>query len=129
MFDPPLRGLDLDHLLEDGFPIVHEKTVKPDEGALLYDLDRLPRDGFFVIGTAARITGAVAEENAVRFTAHTADKVFVHIRLRLPFAPASISASIDNENADLCWRYDTESRTVLLTWRSAGKAAVVTIKK
>ncbi len=116
-------------LLADGFPIIHEKTVKPDEGALLYDLDRLPPDGFFVIGTAARITGAVVEENTVRFTVQTADRVLAHIRLRLPFSPASVSASIENENADLCWRYDAESRTVQLIWRSTGKAAAVIIKK
>ena len=116
-------------LMADGFPIVHEKTVRPGEGALLYDLDRLPPDSFAIIGTAARISDWQADENALRFTAQAADKVLVHIRLRLPFAPNTVCASIENESSNIVWRYDPESRTILLTFRSIGKAIAVTVKK
>ena len=127
--DQPRRftGLFAD-LMADGFPIVNEKTVRPGESALLYDLDRLPQEGYAIIGTAARISDWEADENTLRFTAQAADKVLVHIRLRLPFAPSAVSASIENESANIVWRYDPESRTMLLTFRSSGKAVCVTIK-
>ncbi len=115
-------------LMADGFPVIREKTVRPDEGALLYDLDRLPPSGFAVIGTAARISDWHTDENALRFTARAADKVWTPIRLRLPFAPSNLSAHTESGPADVSWRYDPESRTVLLTFRSDGKAVCVTIE-
>lgn len=115
-------------LMADGFPIVHEKTVCPDEGALLYDLDRLPQDSFAIIGTAARISDWQTDENVLRFTAQAADKVLVQIRLRLPFAPSAVSAHTESGPKDVPWRYDPESRTILLTFRSNGKAVCVAIK-
>ena len=50
------------------------------------------------------------------------------IRLRLPFVPDAVSASAENRPADVSWRYDPESRTILLTFRSNGKAVCIAIK-
>ncbi len=116
-------------LMADGFPVVREKTVNPDEGAILCDLDRLPPEGFAVVATAARISDAAQDENALRFTAQTADQVLAHIRLRLPFPPGSVCASADGKPADVSWQYHKESRTALLTWRSSGKAVHIAVKK
>ena len=115
-------------LTADGFPILPEKTVRPGEGALLYDLNRLPQDSFAIIGTAARISDWQADENSLRFTAQAADTVLTPIRLRLPFAPSAVSAHMESGPKDVSWRYDPESRTILLTFRSDGKAVCVTIK-
>ena len=115
-------------LMADGFPIVHEKTARPDEGALLYDLDRLPPDSFAIIGTAARISDGQADKNALRFTAQAPDRVLVHIRLRIPFVPNTVSLTIGNEPTDVSWQYDAESRTILLSYRSGGKSVRAVIK-
>ncbi len=116
-------------LMADGFPIIREKTVRPGEGALLYDLDRLPPAGFAVIGSAARISEWTEDGTALRFTAQAAGKVLARVRLRLPFAPSAVSAAVENEPADVSWQYDPESRTALFSWRGSGKAAAFTVRK
>lgn len=104
-------------LLADGYPVIETKTVKPGDGALLYDLDKLEKGRFAVIATAARIVSAEMSGSSLRLRAHAADQVLVFMRLRLPFAPAACRS----DETDLSWQYDAASQTALIRYRSAGR--------
>lgn len=124
-----LEGRFVD-LMADGYPLLRRKEVRPEEEALLYDLDALPPGGFAVLATSARILDAQTEENALRLRAQAADKVAVAVRLRLPFAPGRLSAADANGRAvPLSWTYDAESETVLLRWPGDGREIRLDIRK
>ncbi|MGI6174063.1 MAG: hypothetical protein ACOYI8_09250 [Christensenellales bacterium] len=117
-------------LLEDGFPIIRKKVVKPDEVALLRDLDRMERGTFAVVATAARILSVDAKEDALSFRAKAADRVFVHIRLRLPYPMGDVRAvDSDGEDVDLAYSFDEGTETALFTYRSSGKMVTITGNK
>ena len=104
-------------LLSDGYPVISRKTVLPGDGALLYDLDKLVKDRFAVIATAARIVSAEMGDSSLCLRVHAADQLLVYIRLRLPFVPAACRS----EDADISWQYDPASQTALISYRSAGR--------
>ena len=114
-------------LMADGYPIVTKKIVKPDEGALLYDLTGLPKDAFRWIGTAARIIDAQTDAKGLSFLAKAADRVLVHIRAHLPF-PLSNLKAVDENGAvvALDYIYDEDTGTALFSWRSKGRAVRIT---
>ncbi len=117
-------------LMEDGFPIVAEKTVKPDEGALLYDLTRLPKGQFAVVATAARIMDPQVGEDGLSFRAKTADKVVTHMRLALPYPLRDVFAEDEDGNAvEIQYQYDEPTGTALFTYLSRDKAVTVQGKK
>ena len=113
-------------LMEDGYPLITRKTVRPDEGALLYDLSRVSADAFTVIGTSARLLEAAADDDSFTFQAKTADQVLVHIRVHLPFAPSEVRAVDENgEKVEMDWNYDEVTGTALLTYRSRDRRVTV----
>ena len=66
-------------LMEDGFPVIGEKTVRPDEGAILSDLSSFAKGQFAVVATAARVLEARTEESELKLFVKSADKVLTHI--------------------------------------------------
>lgn len=113
-------------LMADGYPIVRQKTVRPDEGALLYDLDALRNDAFAIIGTAARILDAQVDDQALSFRARAADRVLVHIRARLPFPLEHVTAVAETgEPVALEYAYDEATGTALFTYRSEDRTVAV----
>ena len=117
-------------LMEDGFPIVTEKTVRPDDGAILFDLDRLGRDELRVVATAARILELNDDGEEISFTAKAADQVNTHIRLKLPCALKDVRAEYETgAPVELAYTWDADTGTALFTYRSADKAVRVTGRK
>ena len=113
-------------LMAWGYPVIPKKTVKPDEGTILYDLNTLKPGEFKVIATAARILDAQVTENKVSITAKTADKVLTTIRLQLPFAAAKASARDDEGRAvELGFSMDESTPTALFTYRSEAKRVII----
>lgn len=112
-----LRGRFAD-LLAEGYPIIREKTVPPDGCALLFDLDKA--EPFRIIATAARVDDFRKEENSLRFTLRTTDKVRSFTRLLLPGKPAAVSFRGS-------WEWDRESSTLLLACSGSGEALEVQI--
>ena len=113
-------------LMADGYPIVARKTVRPDEGALLYDLSAVAPDKFTVIGTSARLTEVRADGETLSFRAKTADRVLVHIRARLPFPLDKVKATDETGAAvALSYDYDEATGTALFTYRSEDKAVTI----
>lgn len=105
-----LRGRFAD-LMAEGYPIITEKVIPPDGCALLFDLEKA--EAFRIIATSARVDDFEEEENALRFTLRTADKVRSHTRLLLPKKPAGV-------DFPGTWEWDSDSRTLLLRYDSDG---------
>ena len=111
------RGRFVD-LQAEGLPIIREKTVAPDEGTILLDLDRV--SGLRILGTAARVESWAEEESGLRFTLHTADKIRSHTRILLEKAPKEV-------RFPGTWEWDAESSSILLTYDSDGSTVAVSI--
>ena len=114
-------------MMRDGFPIVRSVTVRPDEGALLYDLSALKPGEFTIIGTAARILDAAVGADSLNFRAKAADRVLTHIRAQLPYPLRNVAATDEaGAQVELEYSYDEATGTALFTYHSEGRA--VTIK-
>ena len=123
------EGLFAD-LMEDGFPIVTRKEVRPDEGAILCDLTACPRGRFAVIATAARVFDAAVDGGALTMRVKSADRILTHIRVMAPFEPAAVSAvDEDGRPIELTYAYDAQSGTMLITYRSEDRAVTITAKQ
>jgi len=105
-----LRGRFAD-LMAEGYPIITEKVIPPDGCALLFDLDKA--EAFRVIATSARVDDFEEEENAIRFTLRTADKVRSYTRLLLKKEPKKVTFPGT-------WEWDGDSGTLLLRYDSDG---------
>ena len=113
-------------LMADGFPVITGKTVRPDEGALLYDLDTLGAQDFAILGTCARLWDVEISGDALSFRAKAADQVLVQIRLHLPFPLKDVSAADeDGQAVDVACAMDEKSGTALLTYRSVDRAVTI----
>ena len=113
-------------LMEEGFPIISRKVVRPDGGAILYDLNSIGPNGFTVIGTAARLSEARVGEETLSFRAKTADRVLARIRARLPFPLQQVTATDESGVAvALDYDYDEATGTALFTYRSEDKAVTI----
>jgi len=111
------RGRFVD-LLEDGLPIIKEKTVAPDGCAILLDLDRVT--GRRILGTSARAENWEEGADSLRFTLRTADKLRSHTRILLEKAPQAVSFPGT-------WEWDEDSCSILLTYDSDGSTVAVSI--
>ena len=113
-------------LMADGFPVITGKTVRPDEGALLYDLDTLGAQDFAILGTCARLWDVEISGDALSFRAKAADQVLVQIRLHLPFLLKDVSAADeDGQAVDVACAMDEKTGTALLTYRSVDRAVTI----
>ena len=116
-----LRGSFVD-LFDPALPAVSERTVRPGENALLYDLDAAPGP-VAVVGTSVRILSMQTDETCVSLTVRGAAGFTARVRVKLPFAPAS--AEIDG--APCACVYHAESGTALLTFESVAGDRRITL--
>ena len=93
-------------------------TVAPDGNAILLDLDLV--EGTRILGTAARVENWEEEEDSLRFTLRTADKIRSYTRIRLKKAPKEVIFSG-------AWQWDEESGTLLLSYGSDGSTVAAQI--
>ena len=110
-------------LLENDYPVITRKEVKPDECAILLDLDKVEGEPFRVLGTAARVLSAEEKEAGLVLKLKAADRVKVYTRLRLPRAMSVAEASTGVESV-----WDEGSSSLLLIYDSVGDEVTVTLK-
>jgi hypothetical protein len=110
-------------LLENDYPIITHKEVKPDECTILLDLDKVEREDFRVLGTAARVLSAQQTEDGLVLTLKAADRIKSYTRLRLPKKMDVAEASAEVEGT-----WDEESSSLLLTYNSIGDEVTVVLK-
>jgi hypothetical protein len=110
-------------LLENDYPIITRKEVRPDECAILLDLDKVEGESFRVLGTAARVISAEQRECGLVLTLKSAERVRTYTRLRLPEKMTVAAASVPVEES-----WDEGSSSLLLTYDSTGDEISVTLK-
>jgi hypothetical protein len=115
------RGLFCD-MYSPAFDILTEKTVNPDENALLLDFSKIADRETAVIGTTCRIESLEKDGNRVRIYTKGADSIDAYLRLRLPGKPARVEADIEVGH-----QWDGRSRTALLSYKSGVKGAHIEI--
>jgi hypothetical protein len=110
-------------LLENDYPIITRKEVKPDECTILLDLDKVEGEAFRVLGTAARVLSAQQTEDGLVLTLKAADRIKSYTRLRLPKKMDVAEASAEVEGT-----WDEGSSSLLLTYNSIGDEVTVVLK-
>lgn len=114
-------------LLTNEYQIVHEKRVKPDEVALLFDLKKIDGEAFRIVGTSARVLEEACAEDGLTMRVKTADKIRAFIRVRLPEAVKNVRAAEETgEAVDLESAWDEETRTLLVSYDSKAKEVIIT---
>lgn len=112
-------------LLENDYRITVHKEIGPDETALLFDLSAIEGEPFRIIAASARVEDAEISADGIRMVLKAADRIPVHIRVRLPH-PAGVKA-VDEEGQEvpIGAEWDERTRTLLLSWHSRGKAVTL----
>lgn len=122
-----LNGLFADMYTPE-LDIITQKTLKPDENTLLFDLSKIPDDEPRVIGTGARIFALDIHDCRAEVRARAAAGTRTNIRLRLPFAAKSAAVSGGKDRIRIDLRPDSLSRTVLLSFMGTSEDIVITIE-
>lgn len=112
------------------FSICRKKVIYPGEYAVLSDLSRIDSE-CAVIGTSIRINSFDVSEN--EFTVKGCGALGnANMRLRLPKQPVSVFCEITHadgngeaQKVDIAYEWDTESSTVLLSFKNDAGATVI----
>lgn len=122
-----LKGLYCDLLTTD-FSIVTEKTLFPGENSILFDFSEIEKEKSKIIGTSARIFSFSCTEREASLTAKAAGGITAKIRIRLPFPVQNVKATDDkDQNVDVCCKWDTQSRSALLSYKSKNQIVKIRI--
>lgn len=120
------HGLFAD-LLENDYRIVREKTVKPDENAILFDFNKLEGVGERVIGTSACVFSLTCEKDGFSMEVKAANRIKAYTRVRLPERVTTLQAKNEiGENVHLDWDWNEETQTLLFCYDSTDKQVSIT---
>lgn len=124
-----LKGRFVD-MLSSRFELIAEKTLLPGQNALLFDLEKIKKEGVRVIGTSARIESVQQTENGFAIICKAAADIQAHIRLKLPCAVCKAEALDENgKTLDVSCEWDELSSTVLVAFPSANSRTNLTLYK
>ena len=111
--DYPVNGLFID-LFDPQLPVLTHKTVKPGEQAYLYDIHRKDHCPH-VLASASRIYDEKITSRSYSFTAKSPLNTTNIMRVLLPAAPLSYSATLNGTKQTLSkFEWDENSKTVLI---------------
>ena len=115
-------------MLENDYPIIHEKEIGMDECALLFDFSAIGDEEFRVIGTSARVVSADLSDGGVVLRLKTADRIKSFTRIRLP-KKSETTAAVDEKNTPVVvtTTWDCETNTLLICYDSHGDEVTVTV--
>ena len=123
-----LSGLFAD-MFDTRYRIITEKSIAPDENALLFDLGAIEGETLRVIGTSARVLSLSASEKSVSLTVKGTQDVRTYTRLRVPFAVrAAEGKRKDGTAVNIGVEYDPQSRTVLLSYDGVAEELEITLR-
>lgn len=106
-------------MLDNDFALLRNRTLKPGENALLFDLDAIRDEHLRIIGTSARIFALDETEGGIRIQCKAASDIMVRMRLKVPGKVTLLSVKDENgpvENAACTW--DEATSTVLISFPS-----------
>ncbi len=111
-----LSGLFAD-MFDIRYEIIAEKTIAPDENALLFDFETIENKTLRVIGTSARVLSLSASEESVSLTVKGTEGINTYTRLRVPFEVKTAEGKLaSGEAVSVGAEYNHKSRTVLLSY-------------
>lgn len=120
------RGLFAD-MLENDYAIRTEKTVRPDENAILFDFSKIEGEACRIVGCSARVNSLDCNEKGFRMEIKGAGSIHAWLRIRLPKPVRAVNAVDEDGNAvSMGFAWDDRTRTVLLDYDSQAKAVTVT---
>lgn len=115
-------------LLENDFPVIHEKTLRSGENTLLFDLDAVKSEPVRILGTAARIFSLEDTASGYTLTCKAAGEITVHMRLKLA-RKVTRALALDESGRHLpvdC-RWDDTTSTVLLAFDSTNEMTTLSL--
>ena len=119
------RGLFAD-MLENDYAICTEKSIRPDENAILFDFSKIEGEACRVVGCSARVNSLDCDEKGFRMEIKGAGSIHAWLRIRLPKPVRAVSAVDEDGNAvSIGFAWDEQTRTVLLDYDSQAKAVTV----
>lgn len=121
------KGLFADMLTGD-YAIVKEKSIKPDENAILFDFSKIGEAEWRVIGCSARIFSLEAAEDGNGFTMRikAADNIRAFIRVRIPKPVVFVSARDEaGLEVPVDYSWDEESKTELFCYESRNQTLLL----
>ena len=122
-----LSGLFAD-MFDIRYNIITEKTIAPDENALLFDLNAIEDETLRVIGTSARVLSLSAAEDTIALTVKGTEGVRTYTRLKTPFAVNAAEGKRQNgETVRIGVEYDPVSRTALLSYDGMAEELAITL--
>ena len=120
------HGLFAD-MLENDYAICTEKTIRPDENAILFDFSKIEGESCRVVGCSARVFSLDCEENGFKMEVKGAGSIHAWLRIRLPKPVKAVKAvNEDGNEVKMGCVWDEQTRTVLLDYDSEAKAVTVT---
>ena len=109
------------------YAIRTEKTVRPDENAILFDFSKIEGEACRIVGCSARVNSLDCNEKGFRMEIKGAGSIHAWLRIRLPKPVRAINAVDEDGNAvSMGFVWDDQTRTVLLDYDSNAKAVTVT---
>lgn len=101
--------------------VVTEKTVRPGETALLYDIDAI-REEAAIVATGTRVYSFDCSGSSASLDVRAAEGFLCRMRIKLPFVPTEATASDADGNAiPVGTVWDDRSGTVLLRFDSKAR--------
>ena len=104
-------------LFDPSLIVYRQVRVKPDENALLFDLDYHPREkGVQLIAASSRVEEIVQNEAGFEMVVKGPEQIRAVARLFCPNEPIEAHLSIGNKRKSIDWEWHRESKTVLLNY-------------
>ena len=117
------KGLFVD-MLDPALPVIREKTVRPNEYAVLFDLDRIREKKNEILGTSIRAEEFRADANGFMFKGRGA-KCEAVVRLKLETKPSEVEATLVPAEGDsvpqeipVSFVWEEDGGTLLLSFRN-----------
>ena len=116
-------------MLSSEYNIITEKVIKPDEVAVLFDLDKINDEDFRIVASASRIFNFDITDEGFTSEMKAADLIRSYVRVRMPKEVKSVTAvNEDGKNVELNFTWDEASRTMLIIYESNDKLIKLTGK-
>lgn len=119
-----LNGLFAD-MLENDYKIITQKVIAPDENAILFDFANF-KETAAIVGCSARVFSLDCNEKVFIMNVKAAAKIHAFIRIRLPKAPKTVTATNEKKaDTNIKWEWNEPTQTLLISYQSENEALTI----
>lgn len=116
---------DFVDLFTPDYALMTSVDIKPNDHRLLFDLDKINED-FAIVGTSARIEAMTQSQEKITLQLKAPDGLNTFLRLKINSKPTEVFFEEKN-TPQLNWKYDGNSQTILLNYRSGNERLHLTL--